>query len=105
MNPKAESDLSRQIIQKTRIGTRTDAENSDYLVCGPKSYYPDDVQGNCSLCHAVVYWRPNAPKRPARVCMQCLLIETKGVLPESCFITPDTATELEMRVLKDLTKK
>lgn len=105
MNSEAANNLLREVIEKTRIGTKSDAENSDYLVCGPKSYYPDDLQGNCSLCHVVIFWRPNAAKSPTRICIQCLLIETKGVLPADCFITPATAGELKARFLEDLTKK
>lgn len=50
-----------------------EAEQCDFVVCGPDSYFPDDVRSVCSDCGTMIVHRPHVPKRPRKICMTCFL--------------------------------
>ena len=53
-----------------------EAEASDRLVCLPWSnppVLPDNEKGVCCACGHAVQFRPTAPRRPPRFCVQCAL--------------------------------
>ncbi len=60
------------------------------LVCGPTSYFPDDVHGKCDVCGKAIVYRPHAPKDVKRLCLDCLLKEV-GASPEDRIILGATA--------------
>jgi hypothetical protein len=59
-----------------------EAEQCDYVVCvrvGTPSHFTDDETGVCAHCGHAIFWRPSMPKRPPKICIQCMLdIERAG---------------------------
>lgn len=56
------------------IVTDAEAETADMMICirwTMPPMYPDNQRGTCSRCGHAVQFRPYAPKRPARVCVNC----------------------------------
>ena len=51
------------------------AEACDYLVCMPwgPSPFTDNLKGICSHCGIDVMYRWHAPRKPKRICMQCMI--------------------------------
>jgi hypothetical protein len=50
------------------------AEQHDVLVCMDWSsppILPDNQRGRCGVCGCVVQHRPNAPRKPMKVCVGC----------------------------------
>lgn len=64
------------------------------LVCGPRSYFADDVEACCSFCGATVYHRPHAPKAAKRMCIPCSLPHMK--LDTKVVVTRRTASEVQL---------
>jgi hypothetical protein len=52
-----------------------EAENCEYLVCMPwgPSPFTDNFKGVCSRCGVAVMYRWHAPRKPKRICMECLV--------------------------------
>ncbi|MEH2497412.1 hypothetical protein V1294_003891 [Bradyrhizobium sp. AZCC 1678] len=84
--------------------TTSDPEESDAVVCrlapqGAPLLFPDNLVAPCSKCWRMVQFRPHAPKKPRRVCDECIRPEieehrkTEGV---KYIITPNTATDLAL---------
>lgn len=51
-----------------------EAEKADFTVCMPagKSPFKDNLYGSCSECGRAIMFRPHAPKKPAKICYQCM---------------------------------
>lgn len=57
-----------------KIVTSEEAEQADAVICvraTVSSTFTDDEYGPCSICGEEVRFRPHAPKRPPRVCLEC----------------------------------
>lgn len=81
---KEKSDGTLRIGGKeVKVVSQEDAEKVDFVVCGPTSYFPDDVKTVCAQCRTPIVHRPHAPKRPPKVCMTCavMLSAFEGKLP------------------------
>ena len=60
--------------KRFRMVSRADAENAAIMVCTPWSFpllLSDNVRGTCSGCGIALQFRPDAPKRPMRLCLGC----------------------------------
>ena len=55
------------------IGTPEECEAAAFVVCGPISYYPDDVHTLCSACGSPIVHRPYVPAKPPKICIPCVL--------------------------------
>jgi hypothetical protein len=87
-----ERQLSGQTVEmpggiKAKILSRADSENVDAVVCGPKSFYVDDVHTYCAACACVgrltpIVHRPHAPKAPPNICMDCAAKHQGSAKPE-----------------------
>lgn len=58
------------------IVSDAEAEKADAVVCG----YPDtptpftnNVHTRCAWCRCKIVHRPHAPKKPAKICIECAL--------------------------------
>lgn len=51
------------------------AEECDYLVCVPwgPSQFDDNLRGVCSHCGIDVMYRWHAPRKPKRICLECMV--------------------------------
>lgn len=49
------------------------AEEATVVVCGPTSYFWDDVKTTCAACGREIVHRPTVPKKPPKVCMACAM--------------------------------
>lgn len=60
--------------REIKIVSDAEAETAEIYVCmpwvGPHNY-DDDQRGVCVACGVAVRYRPYAPKRPAKVCIDC----------------------------------
>jgi hypothetical protein len=57
-----------------------EAEKCDWVVCMPWKgvhYFDDDVMGRCAVCGIEVRYRPHAPKKPPRICVECAIQHAK----------------------------
>jgi hypothetical protein len=59
------------------------AERVDFIVCGPTSYFADDVKTHCALCRAPIVHRPSAPVAPLKICLECMVSTAKAKREES----------------------
>ena len=57
------------------VASEEECERADYLVCvpweGPR-YFIDDQKGACCRCFRAVRFRPYAPKKPPKICLECM---------------------------------
>jgi hypothetical protein len=52
------------------------AEECDFLVCVPAdtpSRFEDNLTGFCCKCGIKVIYRWHAPRKPKRICMECMV--------------------------------
>jgi hypothetical protein len=51
------------------------AEECDFLVCMPwgPSPFDDNLTGHCCECGVKVMYRWHAPRKPKRICMDCMV--------------------------------
>lgn len=53
------------------IASDEECERATFVICGPTSYFVDDVHTTCAFCEVPVVHRPYAPKAPPKICMRC----------------------------------
>lgn len=62
-----------------RVMSDTEANEADWLVCERTADQPTpprfdgDLFGHCTVCGEGIHFRPTAPEKPKRVCIQCAL--------------------------------
>jgi hypothetical protein len=57
------------------IVSDADAEKVDYVICmpwGTPSPFDDNLKGTCSKCGIDVMYRWYAPRKPKKICINCL---------------------------------
>lgn len=61
------------------VGTPEECEQASFVVCGPESFFPDDVHTTCAFCHTPIVHRPSVPMAPPKICLRCLqrVVSTK----------------------------
>ena len=50
------------------------------VICAPATmpaFFPDDVTGNCALCHQAVRFRPYVPARRVLICLKCYIVHAE----------------------------
>ncbi len=50
------------------------AEQAEFLCCmrdGMPSPFTDNDRGTCAHCGHGIFFRPNVPKNPTKICVQC----------------------------------
>lgn len=60
---------------KIPIVSDEEAEQCDYLICaraGTPSPFNDNFTGICCRCGHDVIYRWHAPRKPKRICMECM---------------------------------
>lgn len=81
-----------KLAREAKVVTNKEAEaEADFLVCGPDSYFQDDVRGVCSTCGDGVVFRSHAPSKPKRICIKCFSGMEK---PKRAHITEDVYREV-----------
>jgi hypothetical protein len=53
-----------------------EAEECAMMVCAKKGMptpFTDNLEGECETCGQAIIFRPDAPKRPRKVCMDCVM--------------------------------
>jgi hypothetical protein len=66
---------------KIPIISQEEAEECVYVVCirkGQPTPFDDNEEGTCCQCGNAVVFRPHAPKRPARLCLECMLEQVEA---------------------------
>lgn len=89
-------------IEDITITTDEDAELADYVVCcrvGTQSPFTDNLYGECSECGHQVFFRPHAPKRPKRLCMECA--EVKFEETDEVFSVTTIAQQEALKKLRE----
>jgi hypothetical protein len=63
-------------LKKVKVVSDDEAEQCDYLVCaraaGHVSPFTDNFYGVCCECGESVIYRWHAPRKPKRICLQCV---------------------------------
>ena len=54
-----------------KVTTQEEAESAEFVICGPDSFFKDDVKTFCTLCAAPIVHRPHAPKKAQKICLRC----------------------------------
>jgi len=72
-----------------------EAEQADYVVCVPEGYqtpFSDNLTGFCCRCGIKVIYRWHAPRKPKKICFECMVIvgeeEKRGVEAVTSRSTP-----------------
>jgi hypothetical protein len=55
-----------------------EAEHCHFVMCGPASFFPDDVHTLCAFCGAGIVHRPYVPAKPPKICIACAQSIAKG---------------------------
>lgn len=53
-----------------------DAEKAEFVICARKTtpaHFAGDDSGVCCACGEEVRFRPHAPKKPPKMCMECMI--------------------------------
>ena len=58
-------------LDMVKPATQEEAEEGQVVVCGPDSYFPDDVRTFCADCLEPIVHRPHAPASAKKICMAC----------------------------------
>ena len=63
---------------KIPVVSDDEAEQCDYLVCMPfgPSPFDDNLKGVCCKCGIDVMYRWHAPRKPKRICLECMASES-----------------------------
>lgn len=59
-----------------KVVSDAEAETAEYAVClrdGSPTPFTDNLKGECALCAAPIIFRPYIPKKPMKVCLECML--------------------------------
>lgn len=58
-----------------KVCSDAEAEQMQYLVCMPAgpSEFEDNLTGFCCKCGTKVMYRWHAPRKPPRICINCIL--------------------------------
>jgi hypothetical protein len=72
-----------------------EAESCEYLVCAPwgPSPFTDNFKGACSHCGVAVMYRWHAPRKPKRICMECV-VKLEDEARNLSDVAPDVAPAL-----------
>lgn len=76
---RARAEFARETAQQLgapiNIVSDEEAETADVVVCvrvGTPSPFTDNLVGHCLHCGHAILYRPYVPKKPVKICMQCL---------------------------------
>jgi hypothetical protein len=62
---------------KVKIVSDEEAEESDAVVCALwetcQKHSSDNIKANCADCNCEIGYRPYAPVKPIKICIQCLI--------------------------------
>jgi predicted RNA-binding Zn-ribbon protein involved in translation (DUF1610 family) len=65
-------------IKNMEVISDAEAETMDYVVCMKADFsspFTDNLTGFCYKCGEKVIYRWHAPRKPKRICLECMLIE------------------------------
>jgi hypothetical protein len=62
------------VMKHVKVVSDEEAEKLDYVVCVPEgpSPFTDNLIGNCCKCGVRVMYRWHAPRKPPKICLDCL---------------------------------
>ena len=64
-----------EFMKKVKVVSDAEAEEVDFVVCMPAdtpSPFTDNLTGFCCECGIKVIYRWHAPRKPKRICMECM---------------------------------
>lgn len=64
-----------------KVVSQEEAEQVGYVVCcrlGMPRHFTDDAYGRCSHCGHSIFFRPNVPSRPPKICIECFADTMNG---------------------------
>lgn len=64
-----------------KIVSQEEAEQVELVVCcrvGLPRHFDDDEEGVCSHCGHAIFFRPTAPRKPPKVCVECTMDMLNG---------------------------
>ena len=64
---------------KIPVVSDEEAEQCDFLVCAPfgPSPFTDNLKGTCCKCGIPVMYRWHAPRKPKRICIDCMMAQSE----------------------------
>ena len=68
----------RDILSLVTVATPEECEQTDFVICGPVSFFDDDVHTTCAHCAAPIVHRPDVPKTPAKICLDCFKLQAEA---------------------------
>lgn len=69
------------VLEQVQIVSDDEAEQSDFVVCVPADWptpFSDNLTTTCHDCGCAVVHRPYAPKRPPKICLNCVTARING---------------------------
>lgn len=64
-----------ELLSKIKIVDDDESEQCDFLVCTRADFpspFDDNLTGFCAVCGTKVQFRWHAPRKPKRICMECM---------------------------------
>jgi hypothetical protein len=90
-----------------KIVDMDEAEEAEWVMCIRKAddevKFPDNLEGKCTICSEVVIFRPNIPKKPSLICIQCALEQAGGM--ENLLNRSGTTSEALKLALETIKKR
>lgn len=68
-------ETERELGHPVKVVSDGEAETADVVVCvrvGTPSPFTDNLTGHCLHCGHEVLYRPYTPKKPPKICINCL---------------------------------
>jgi hypothetical protein len=75
VNAAAARELNALTKMRPTVISDEEAEKAAYVVCilwSSDHYFLDNIMDTCCRCFRAVQLRPHAPKKPKRICMECV---------------------------------
>lgn len=68
---------------KVTVVSPAQAERAEFVIClrlGEWTPFLDNIETDCAICHQRIVHRLDAPRRPAKICLDCasVLGQTAG---------------------------
>lgn len=87
-----------------KVVSNEEAEEADFVVCvrsDQATPFTDNLHSPCSECGVSVQYRPHAPKKPKRICMECAV----GLLEDEDLEDSIITTETQQEAIKEIKKQ
>lgn len=72
--------MMKDLLDVIQVVSNEEAEKAEFVLCAPDgpSSFADNIKTVCSMCGTAIMHRPYIPKKPPKICIQCLLTKLEA---------------------------